>query len=183
MSNKENIVQAALELFGEQGYDRTATKQIAQRAGVSEGLIFRHFGNKAALLAAIIEAGMGQIAATMRPYSELADDPRGAILRHVEQSLALIREHEAFWQMATKIRFQQDVYAVAGAQIEMVNRFIVGQLTDNFKRLGAQSPEQEALLLFALIDGVCLHWLQDTERYPLDDMKSFIIQHYANKQF
>ena len=49
MSNKENILHTALRLFAEQGYDRTPTSQIAREAGVSEGLIFRHYGSKAGL--------------------------------------------------------------------------------------------------------------------------------------
>ena len=35
--------QAALELFRERGYDRTAAAEIASRAGVTERTFFRHF--------------------------------------------------------------------------------------------------------------------------------------------
>lgn len=44
--------QAALELFAEHGYDAAATAQIAERAGVSEMTLFRHFPSKEALLLA-----------------------------------------------------------------------------------------------------------------------------------
>lgn len=37
---------AALELFGQQGFDRTTIRQIASRAGVSPGLVIHHFGSK-----------------------------------------------------------------------------------------------------------------------------------------
>ena len=178
MTNKEIILQTALQLFGEQGYDRTPTSQIAKAANVSEGLIFRHFGNKAGLLAAIIQEGMAHIAATMEAYSETEVDPRGAILQHIERSLTAIRENEKFWRLATKIRFQAEVSQVAGAQLEQVNQFVVKNLTENFQRLGAEAPKQEALLLFALIDGVCLHWLQDTADYPLEAMKNLLIRKY-----
>jgi len=179
MTNKEIILQTALQLFGEQGYDRTPTSQIAKAAGVSEGLIFRHFGNKAGLLAAIIQEGMAHIAATMEAYSASEVDPRGAILQHIERSLTAIRENEKFWHLVTKIRFQTEVSQVAGAQLEEVNQFVVKHLAENFRRLGAESPEQEALLLFALIDGVCLHWLQDPANYPLDAMKNLLIKKFA----
>lgn len=39
-----------MELFAERGYDATATAQIAERAGVSEMTLFRHFATKEALL-------------------------------------------------------------------------------------------------------------------------------------
>lgn len=48
-----NALQAAaLELFTAQGYESTGTAQIAERAGVSEMTLFRHFGSKEALLLA-----------------------------------------------------------------------------------------------------------------------------------
>lgn len=43
------VLQAAQELFAERGYASTSTKEIASRAQVSEPLLFRHYGSKAAL--------------------------------------------------------------------------------------------------------------------------------------
>lgn len=46
---RSDVLEAAQELFGERGYAGTSTKEIAARAGVSEPLLFRHYGNKANL--------------------------------------------------------------------------------------------------------------------------------------
>lgn len=43
------LVEAARDLFLEHGFDATTTKQIAERAGVAEPLLFSNFGSKAAL--------------------------------------------------------------------------------------------------------------------------------------
>ena len=61
LSRKEKIVREALNLFSEQGYADTSTKAIAQNAGVSEALIFKHFGNKDALLVHLIKAGYRKV--------------------------------------------------------------------------------------------------------------------------
>jgi len=59
-TNKAKIERAALTLFAEHGVDGVSTKSIAVAAGVSEGLLYRHFTNKKvwpirlALLSAII---------------------------------------------------------------------------------------------------------------------------------
>ncbi|MET0623572.1 MAG: TetR/AcrR family transcriptional regulator [Pyrinomonadaceae bacterium] len=57
------IVQVALRLFAERGFRGTTTKEIAQAAGVSEAIIFRHFATKEDLYTAIIDykgcAGLG----------------------------------------------------------------------------------------------------------------------------
>jgi AcrR family transcriptional regulator len=47
---RERILKAAMTLFAEDGYDQITTKQIAERAGVSEITLFRHFKKKRYLL-------------------------------------------------------------------------------------------------------------------------------------
>ncbi len=54
MSEKQkNIIKAAIELFAEKGFSATSTSEIAKRAGVAEGTIFRHYKTKKDLLMAI----------------------------------------------------------------------------------------------------------------------------------
>ena len=48
------ILESARELFEQQGYDATTTKDIARRAGVLESLLFTNFGSKAALFDAAV---------------------------------------------------------------------------------------------------------------------------------
>jgi len=49
------IVAVAMRLFSERGFRGTTTKEIAQAAGVSEAIIFRHFATKEELYTAIID--------------------------------------------------------------------------------------------------------------------------------
>ncbi|HYN15431.1 MAG TPA: TetR/AcrR family transcriptional regulator [Terriglobales bacterium] len=49
------IMEAAKELFAQQGFEGTTTRQIAGRARVNEAIIFRHFPSKEALYWAIID--------------------------------------------------------------------------------------------------------------------------------
>jgi len=44
------LEEAALELFGTQGFDRTTVAEIAERAGVTERTFFRHFADKREIL-------------------------------------------------------------------------------------------------------------------------------------
>lgn len=47
---RRRLQQAALELYGERGFDRTTTAEIAERAGVTERTYFRHFPDKREVL-------------------------------------------------------------------------------------------------------------------------------------
>nr|WP_301122628.1 helix-turn-helix domain-containing protein [Mycolicibacterium fortuitum] len=49
------ILDAAAELFAERGPARTSLRDVAARAGVTYGLVFRHFGTKESLVAAVLD--------------------------------------------------------------------------------------------------------------------------------
>lgn len=52
---RSRMIAAALQLFGQVGYARAATRAIAEAAGVNEVTLFRHFGSKKNLLLACAE--------------------------------------------------------------------------------------------------------------------------------
>ena len=52
---REQILEVATGLFAQQGYQGTTTKLIAEKSGVTEALIFRHFPGKEELYWAVIE--------------------------------------------------------------------------------------------------------------------------------
>jgi AcrR family transcriptional regulator len=76
----ERIVTAAAELFAERGYAATTTRAIADRAGVNEVTIFRHFENKSGVLRALAQRFAEKSAS--RSLAELPDpeDTRATLL-------------------------------------------------------------------------------------------------------
>lgn len=52
---KLQILAVAVSLFSQKGFRGTTTKEIAQAAGVSEAMVFRHFATKEELYAAILD--------------------------------------------------------------------------------------------------------------------------------
>ncbi|MBI1911437.1 MAG: TetR/AcrR family transcriptional regulator [Deltaproteobacteria bacterium] len=52
---KAQIVTVAMQLFAEEGFKGTTTREIARRAGISEAVIFKHFSKKEDLYNAIID--------------------------------------------------------------------------------------------------------------------------------
>jgi len=64
MTEKQSkIVQAASEVFAEKGFAASSTSEIAQRAGVAEGTIFRHYKTKKDLLFSIVAPVMAKLIA------------------------------------------------------------------------------------------------------------------------
>jgi len=53
-SRRQQILDSALPLFARHGFARTTTKSIADAAGISEALLFKHFPTKSAVYAAML---------------------------------------------------------------------------------------------------------------------------------
>lgn len=56
---RARILAAAREIFERNGTRGTTTREVAERAGVNEATLFRHFGSKAALIGAMREEACG----------------------------------------------------------------------------------------------------------------------------
>ena len=82
---REQLISVATKLFAERGYEATTTAAIAEAAGVTEPILYRHFEGKQDLFVAIVRE-MSDL--TMRHWQELTaatDDPAEAIRRIARQ--------------------------------------------------------------------------------------------------
>ena len=74
---RAEIMQAAITLFARQGYARTATKEIAAEAGLSEGTIFKYFATKQDILLAFIQTqAITQLPRVLLAMSDADDELR-----------------------------------------------------------------------------------------------------------
>lgn len=89
---RTQILAAALDVFSELGFHGARTKDLAERAGVSEALLFRHFASKEDLIRAILElVGLEERIGMMEErFAKLP--PREALCRLAEYSLTALRE-------------------------------------------------------------------------------------------
>lgn len=59
-NTKQEILDAALELFSVQGYEATSISQLAEAVGIRKASLYSHFENKQAILDALIEETLKQ---------------------------------------------------------------------------------------------------------------------------
>jgi len=69
------LIDAATAVFAERGYDAATTREIAERAGCSEGLIHRYFGGKRGLLRAVLRDRSATVVEEFAAAIPECDDP------------------------------------------------------------------------------------------------------------
>jgi AcrR family transcriptional regulator len=90
---RQRILGAAARVFAEAGYARSTTRALAAAAGVNEVTLFRHFGSKKNLFAAVIEQ-FGGPAVTISLRAQLTGNYRQDLLIIGRQLLQLLLERK-----------------------------------------------------------------------------------------
>jgi AcrR family transcriptional regulator len=97
---QRSLIEAANAVFAEHGYDAATTREVAERAGCSEGLIHRYFGGKRGLLLAVMES---KAAAVLDEFSAALPD-RDNVQEDIEQALlwplGVLWEHRDFMRVS-----------------------------------------------------------------------------------
>ncbi|MFO1060807.1 MAG: TetR family transcriptional regulator C-terminal domain-containing protein [Dongiaceae bacterium] len=92
--NKQRILEAALGIFAERGFDGASIAGIAQRAGLPKANVYYYFAGKEAIYAALID---GLIAEWDRALDELRPErePADALAAYIRAKLDFSRRHAA----------------------------------------------------------------------------------------
>ena len=146
------IERSALELFVEKGVDGTSIRDIAERAGVTEGALYRHHKSKNDLVRALFfehYAGFGEIVAEIRglnlPYDELVTK-----LVHAFFGLYDKDSYVFCFIMLTRHKLLEEVRADDRNPVELLSRI----LRDAAKR--GEIPPQNTEVTTELLVGMVL---------------------------
>ncbi|MET0285819.1 MAG: TetR/AcrR family transcriptional regulator [Polyangiales bacterium] len=158
------LLDATLACLGELGYARTTTTEIVQRAGISQGALFKHFPSKAALLSAAVEQLFSELVASYEgTFAQLPRDASHAF--------------DLLWEFFTgpKLAIAFELYLAARTEealrgaLEPVVRSHRAQLIAHARVLfpeAAQRPEFDAWidLMMMAMEGLVV------ERYGAGDV-------------
>jgi AcrR family transcriptional regulator len=146
--NRERVVAAARAVFGEHGRE-AQMDDVARRAGVGVGTLYRHFPTKQALLAALIVDAFERIAAEARRALEYPDPWEGLtrLLWYAAENLAGDRAlSEA---MASDVEMPAGATAAQASLVESVS-----ELMRRAQAAGSLRPDAEIDDIPMLMCGV-----------------------------
>lgn len=162
---REDVLDAALELFARQGYAATTVRQLADAAGITSPAIYGHFESKRAIYDALMRRGGPAVAAAAVQRlleAEKATDPEAfltAAVRGVWEAWDTERERR-FLSVALREGLDPsagaDLPLIADAVEEMTQR--LGPVIDGWMATGAvaEQPVGGAHVAFELFGMVAL---------------------------
>jgi AcrR family transcriptional regulator len=97
---REQIIDAAIQLFSEHGFSGTTTRRLAEAAGVSEAALYLHFDTKEALYEAIIRRKAAEKAEFREQLAELlGEEPRRVFQTVAEYMIETHTQDPAFLRL------------------------------------------------------------------------------------
>jgi AcrR family transcriptional regulator len=150
MRNKKLIVQAAREVFAAAGLV-APIDEIAQRAGVGVGTLYRHFPTKEALFEAVV---IGQVEELVEEARRLirVGDPKTAFFDLLSRLLRHGDGHKDLMDALASQSFDLQK-AVPGLLAEMWNA--VGQLLEQAQQVGTVRRDVQLSHVQALVSAAC----------------------------
>jgi AcrR family transcriptional regulator len=91
--NRERLIDAARDVFREQGYD-ASLDEVAKRAGVGAGTLYRHFPSRDVLMDAIMQSWVDRVNDSADKVLVREGEPRDLLLEWFETYVALISLHK-----------------------------------------------------------------------------------------
>ena len=88
--NERALLEAAEQIFAEQGYSGATTAAIARRAGVPKANLHYYFATKEGLYRAVVERVLTAWLAAAAPF-DASDDPREALASYIGAKMDLAR--------------------------------------------------------------------------------------------
>ena len=166
-STRERILEVALRLFTEKGYDATSLREIAEELGVTKAALYYHFRTKEEILDSLmrtLQEGLRELAdwaAEQEPSTrtreellgraaDLAVGPASRVMAMAQQNQTALRE-----------RHSRQEHERSGPPIELFRRLI-----EPLAPAGASYEEQirARIALFSVVAGTCLG--QDLDASP-----------------
>ena len=164
---KALILETALEMFRERGYDETTMRAIAQKAGVSLGNAYYYFSSKEYLIQAFYQRLHDDHLAVVLPALENEKTLKARLLTVVRTKIDTMKPYHQFAGVLFKTAahpqsplnpFADESDPVREASIQLFAKVLEGEKVRIPKDLKAELP----YLLWVYHMGIVLFWIHDS---------------------
>jgi TetR/AcrR family transcriptional regulator, acrAB operon repressor len=179
LATRNLILDTAEGVFQHRGVAASSLQEIAQAAGLTRGAIYWHFQNKADLFEAMMQRVVLPLEHALNADSaQEAADPVGSVRQGVADLLAKLvhdpQVRRVFEIASLKVEYAGDLQVlrerrVASRETCMDDLERLFGMAVEKGQIGRHMPARVAARgMFAMVDGLMLHWLLDPESFDLE---------------
>ncbi|MGV9932715.1 TetR/AcrR family transcriptional regulator [Streptomyces olivaceoviridis] len=172
--SRERLLQAAVELVGEHGYEATTLGDIADRAGSARGLVSYYFPGKRQLVQSAVHRLMHRTLEEALEREPRTEDGRERLARAIDAILGLARDRPVLMRQHMAGLLQAEGFVQCPEQ-----RRLAELLSDTVARYGAQNVSADYPMLRALLMGAVFAALVPGVPMPVPVLRAELFQRYG----
>jgi AcrR family transcriptional regulator len=154
--SRDAILTAAAQKFGETGFSETTTAAVAERAGVSKGLVFNYFPTKEALLQALVEKLLGESLDFWDSHS-WSGSSREQLNSWVDAAIGQVRSRPGFYRLYFSLALQPGGSAAVDRALSNLKPRLekyLARVETLLADVGSKDPALDATLLQCALNGL-----------------------------
>ena len=163
---RAQILAAALPCFARRGYVAAGTRDLARAAGISEPILYRHFGDKSGLFRAVLEVAGDRLTAALEAAVTGTTDAPGrlrAFARALPALLAAHRDELRVLSAAAVAAEESDIRDAASRCARRIGQALAAAFRGTGLRRGVRAETAGFLLLEVGLGASMLHPLSVPE--------------------
>lgn len=166
---RELILSAARKLFADKDFRSVTVREIAKKAGVSPGTIYRYYENLDELFLDVFFAGAREI--TERLDEEYEKKSGCSLLRFCEIYISYLNENMIFYQMMGHFMLGGNLSAKATERLNPIMRELMNRVEGIVKQAGLKSETRlVSHALFSSLNGIMISYAHYPGR-SLDEIR------------
>ena len=175
------ILEAAVKVFAEQGFNQSTISQIAREAGVADGTIYLYFKNKDDILVQFFSYKTKQVFDLFREEVAQAENAveklRNLIRRHLDEfqrdrNMAIVYQAETHQNCRS---VEPQIREMAKMYLDIVSEIVEQGQADGSMRKDLYLSLVKRFILGA-VDETINHWLHSDGKYDLVSMTDPLIE-------
>ncbi|MFE0472748.1 TetR/AcrR family transcriptional regulator [Streptomyces sp. NPDC058947] len=171
--SKERLLQAAVELVGERGFEATTLGDIADRAGSARGLVSYYFPGKRQLVQSAVHRLMHRTLEEALEREPRTDDGGERMARAIDAILGLARDRPVLMRQHMAGLLQAEGFVPCPEQ-----RRLAELLRDTVARHGSRDVDSDYPMLRALLMGAVYAALVPGVPMPVPVLRAELFKRY-----
>lgn len=179
MSKKQLIIEKAVELFAENGFESTSVQQITERCGISKGAFYLYFKSKDELIIGLIDYFLSNIISDIEQSVSNDKNPDQLLYNYLYVTLREFKKHAKFAKLFLKeqvFSYNNDLFNRLQMYMSTLNHMLLSIIQRQFPK---KNPDLHFELLYAvngLLKGYTELFLIDEFSVDIDRLCHSIVE-------
>lgn len=168
-TKQENLIRSTYHLIGSKGMHRITLQDVADRAGVSKAAVVYYFRTKENLVLSTMRWVLARVAGRIREATAQVGSPEDRVRAMIDAIFIDPARNRNFY-LAYFDLIEYSARADSFKELSGTFRSVINSMYAEVVKLGVmrgtfqvRDVEEAAMVVRALIDGLFLQWLQETE--------------------